>query len=91
MVDACILNASSINIKSFIIKDFVVDNNIDILAPIETWLRPDSINYRTINDICTTAYLSQHVSRVTRGGGVAILYQQCFKLKNESSKYRVYK
>ena len=43
MVHVCLLNARSINNKSLIIKDVVVDNNIDILALTETWLRADSI------------------------------------------------
>ena len=91
MVDVCLLNARSINNKSSAIKDFVVDSNIDILALTETWLRADAIDQRIINDICPAGYLFQHVSRDTRGGGVAILYKQCFKFKAKSSTSRIYK
>ena len=30
--------------KSFIVKDFVVDNAINILATTETWLRADMVD-----------------------------------------------
>ena len=39
--DFCLINARSINNKSFFIKDFVVDHDLDILAITETWTQPD--------------------------------------------------
>ena len=35
----CLLNTRSIRNKAMAVKDFVVDNDIDILAMTETWLR----------------------------------------------------
>ena len=40
-VEFCLLNACSVKNKSFVIKDFVVDYNIDVLAITETWLQAD--------------------------------------------------
>ena len=46
---------------------------------------------RIINDICPVGYLFQYISRETRGGGVAILYKQCFKFKAKSPTPKVYR
>ncbi|EDO32304.1 predicted protein [Nematostella vectensis] len=52
----CLLNARPVKSKSFIIKDFVVDNNIDILAITETWLKDDINDQLTVNDICPSGF-----------------------------------
>ena len=90
-VDICLLNARSISNKLFIIKDFVIDNNVDVLALTETWLCADIADQKIINDLCPAGYLFQHVPRGTRGGGVAVLYKQCLRFKNKSSTSKVYK
>ena len=81
MIDACLLNARSIRNKTLIIKDFVIDNDIDILTLTKTWLNPNSNDQTIINSICPTGYLFQQVPREKRGGGVGILYKQSLKLK----------
>ena len=42
MIDVCLLNARSIRNKTLINKDFVIDNDIDILTLTETWLNLNS-------------------------------------------------
>ena len=80
-----LLNARSVRNKSFIIKDFVVDNNIDILAITETWLQDDISNQITINNICPTGFVLRNLPRVgSRRGGVALLYKNRFRLKKFS-------
>ena len=80
-----LLNARSVKNKSFIIKDFVVDNNIGILAITETWLQDDISNQITINNICPTGFVLHNLPRVgSRGGGVALLYKNRFRLKKLS-------
>ena len=49
-VNFCLLNARSINNKTTIIKDFVVENNIDLLGVTETWLQSDADNELIIRD-----------------------------------------
>ena len=36
----CLINTRSVRNKTIVVKDFVVDNDVDILALTETWLRP---------------------------------------------------
>ena len=81
MIDVCLLNARSIRNKTLIIKDFVIDNDINILTLTETWLNLNSNDQTIINSICPTGYLFQHVPREKRGGGVGILFKQSLKLK----------
>ena len=83
--DQLLLNARSVKNKSFIIKDFVVDNNIDILAITEMWLQADISNQITVNNICPTGFVLHHLPRTGhRGGGVALLYKNQFRLKKLS-------
>ena len=90
--DFCLINARSINTKSFFIKDFVVDHDLDILAITETWTQPDLFEQNLIiNCLCPTGYLFRHVSRETRGGGVAFLYKQSYKFKNATTTSKIYK
>ena len=49
-----LLNARTVKNNSFVIKDYVVDNNIDILAITETWLHMDISNQVIVNNICPT-------------------------------------
>ena len=53
------LNARSINNKTLHIKDYVVDNKIDILAITETWLKSDDININGIRSPDKRLGLSQ--------------------------------
>ena len=64
----------------FFIKDWVVDNNIDILALTETWLQPDNKDDRIIGDLTPTGYSFYHSPRQTRGGGVGILIKDGFHI-----------
>ena len=78
-----LLNARSLNNKSLIIKDYVVENNIDIMAFTETWLKPDTNdNTTTIRNLCPQGYAFYHLPRQNRtGGGVGLLYNKQLKKK----------
>ena len=52
------------------VKDFVVDQDIDILALTETWLRPGNIDDVDIRALCPTGYRFLHVPRGHSQGGV---------------------
>ena len=43
------------------VKDFVVDNDIDILAMTETWLRPGTNDSVEISTLCPTGYRVTHI------------------------------
>ena len=84
-VEFCLLNACSVKNKSFVIKVFVVDDNIDVLAITETWLQTDIFDQLTVNDICPTGFAFHYLPRKhSRGGGVALLYKSRFKLKSKA-------
>ena len=58
------------------VKDLVVDQDIDILALTETWLRPGNIDDVAIRALCPTGYRFLHVPRGhSRGGGVGLLFK----------------
>ena len=82
-----VLNARSVNNKSLLIKDYVVDNQIDILAITETWLKADEVSGYTIRDICPNGYKFIHCPReYARGGGIGLLYKQNLKIKKLQTK-----
>ena len=85
LVDFCLLNTRSVKNKASIVKDYVVDNNIDLLALTESWLRPGNTDANVINELCPTGYQFLHVPRQLRtGGGVALLYKKAFRIKKQS-------
>ena len=75
-----LLNARSVKNKRLLIKDWVVDNNIDILALTETWLQPDNKDDHIIGELTPTCYSFYHSPRQTRGGGVGILIKDGFDI-----------
>ena len=67
------LNARSVRKKSHGREstDFIVDNDIDILAMTETWLRPGTDDSVEIGTLCPTGYRVIHVPKShSAGGGV---------------------
>lgn len=79
------MNARSVKNKSFVLKDFVVNDKIDILVITETWLQDEVSNQITVNNICPTGFVLHHLPRAGhRGGVVALLYKNRFTLKKLS-------
>lgn len=75
-VQLCLLNVRSVKNKAMIVKDYVVDNDIDIMALTETWLRPGNTNDVEVGTLCPTGYRFLHVPRShSRGGGVGVLFK----------------
>ena len=59
-----------------IVKEYVVDNDIDIMVLTETWLRPGITNDVEVGTLCPTGYRFLHVPRShSRGGGVGVLFK----------------
>jgi exonuclease III len=68
-------NARSVLNKWDSIIDYIVENDLDILAITETWISPDNINDYILNEL-PHGYSLLHVPRPTRrGGGVGIIYR----------------
>lgn len=84
-LDFCLWNVRSIKNKSLMLKDYVVDHNLEFLALTETWLRPGDIDNYHIEELCPTGYVFYHSSRTaSRGGGVGLLIKRCFHVKKQS-------
>ena len=77
------LNATSMRNKTLSIKELVAEQDIDCLAITETWLRSDDAD--VINEVCPTGYDFYHVTRGSKGGGVALLYEKGLRFKRHSS------
>ena len=79
-LDFCLLNTRGSN-KGDEIVEFVTDNDIDILAMTETWLKPDHVVAR--GDMTPAGYSLYEEPRPgeKRGGGVAILCKANLNVK----------
>ena len=84
-IDFCLLNTRSINNKELVIKDYVVERDIDILAVTETWLRDD--DKFSVAEVCPMGYYFYHVSRKnSRGGGVGLLLKKRIQVKRQTQE-----
>ena len=90
-ISAVLLNTRSVNNKSAIIKDFIVDHDIDLAFLNETWLVPDQkfINEymddmlptdtgrdkHIIKSLLPKGYKIIHFPRIGSGGGNGVIYK----------------
>ena len=77
------INARSICNKTLVIKDFVIDMSVDILAITETWLhrRGDDV---VIGELYPTGYQFIHIPRdAGTGGGVGLLFKEGIRMKTK--------
>ena len=71
-----LLNVRSIRNKSASFLEFVKDNNADLIAVTETWLRPEDTE-SLISSITPPGYKFTHVPRnVKKGGGVGFFIKE---------------
>jgi exonuclease III len=70
------INARSIRNKTTSISDYILENDLDVIAFTETWLAADNRDGAIINNICPPGYEFIHVPRHSGvGGGVALMYR----------------
>ena len=79
-----VLNTRSIRNKSLIVKDFIVDRDVDILALTETWLNSSDLDSQIIRDICPTGYELHSVPRGRLGGGIALVHKKPLRFQKQS-------
>ncbi|PFX12684.1 hypothetical protein AWC38_SpisGene23314 [Stylophora pistillata] len=86
-IDFCLLNTRSINKKELAIKDYAVDNNVDIFAMTETWLSNNENYNFSITEVCPTGYQVYHIPRKnSRGGGVGLLIKKHVKVTKQTQR-----
>ena len=78
-----LFNARSLRNKAMAIKDYVVDNNIDILALTETWRCPGNGDDLEVGILCPNGYRFLHAPRTHgRGGGVGLLFKDTLRINS---------
>ena len=84
-LDFCPLNARSIRKKALLIKDYVVEHNLDLLAITETWLDPGDKDIYYVRGICPTGYDFHHIPRAdSNGGGVGLLVKKSLQIRKQN-------
>ncbi len=74
MTNLALINCQSACNKADVIKDHLIDHDIDILSLTETWFK--SQHDQRTSDITPSGYKLVHTPRTGRkGGGVALLYK----------------
>ena len=81
-----LLNPRSINNKESSIHELITDNDLDLCALTETWCHENSIV--SLKLICPDGYSVKQTPRATRGGGVALLHRDSYKVVLERSRKR---
>ena len=75
-LNGCLFNVRSIKNKSASFLEFVKDNNADLIAVTETWLRPEDTE-SFISSITPPGYKFIHVPQnVKKGGGVGFFIKE---------------
>ena len=81
----CLLNSRSVKNKAPQIMDYILENDLDIMALTETWLRPGTIDEAVIGEMVPPGYNFFHEPRSTgRGGGVGIITRDTIKTTTET-------
>ncbi|XP_030851782.1 uncharacterized protein LOC115928576 [Strongylocentrotus purpuratus] len=82
----CTLNARSVRNKTTDIVEFVLDNDFDILALTETWLKDDDDVY--LGNCIPEGYTFNHKDRQGKGGGgVGLLFKSSLSVKSEAVQH----
>ena len=75
-INECLINCQSICNKAITIKDYIVDNSLDIILLCETWLTSEK-EKNICGDIVPAGFDIVCVNRGRRkGGGVALIHQK---------------
>ena len=84
-LDFCLLNVRSIRNKALLIKDYVVEHNLEILAITETWLKSGDQDTYYAKEICPTGYDFHHIPRAdANGGGVGLLVKKTLQIRKQN-------
>ena len=65
--------------------DFITENEVDICAITETWLRGDGRDEVVLAELVPSAYSIEHRPRSTRGGGVAVISRDSLAVNQQAN------
>ncbi|KAK6182093.1 hypothetical protein SNE40_009856 [Patella caerulea] len=82
----CLLNIQSACNEGFDIEETIIHQNIDMLALTETWLKPQSDESK-IATMTPNGYKFEHKPRMSKGGGIAVIYREHLSLKFYPPKF----
>ncbi len=77
------INSRSVKNKTLYLNDYISTYNYDFAAFSETWFMASDDNNTYINSLVPNGYAIKHIDRDDgrRGGGIALIYKQCFNIK----------
>ena len=75
-----LINARSIRDKALLVRDYIDEHELDVVAVTETWLGDDYPS--VVSELCRDDFCFAHQSRgdARRGGGVGVLFRKTLKL-----------
>ena len=73
----CLLNVRALKEKGFSCQDFIMSTNVDFLMITESWMKPQHL--APLIEACPPDYSYFNQPRLTRGGGLAVIYRNNFK------------
>lgn len=76
--------------KFSVLKDFVVDKDIDVFVLTETWFRFGNIDCVEIGDLCFIGYDFIYILRESRGGGVGLFFKESLDIKCKNSEWNIF-
>jgi hypothetical protein len=80
-----LVNARSVRNKCTAFREYIADNNLDVVAVTETWLSDN--DQVTLGNICPPGYKVISKPRCNgKGGGVAIIYNSMLRVKEVTQK-----
>ncbi len=72
------LNAQSVKNKTHILKDYILDNNIQLCAITESWLKPQ--NVVEMGELQPSGYKLDPIHRIhNKAGGIVVLHHRALK------------
>jgi len=81
-IKMCVINCQSIRNKADVLVDYIKDNNLDMVAMTETWLKSD--DNRIVGDLTPSGFKLVHLPRQgRRGGGVGLLYKETISVSDK--------